>query len=151
MPAKDTTDNPIYTRGMVIGDGYEEVEHTADWSLRIRGKTMSGLLESGARGMLALMGVSPGLPLQARREIVINADDRECLLVAWLNEVLFELEIHQTVPVEMDLEAGEDWLRASVVEAPCPPPQKPIKAATFHGLEVADTPKGLEAVLVFDV
>lgn len=136
---------------MVLGDGYEELEHTADWSLRIWGKSMADLLQSGARGMLAMMNAKPEPLTGSMRNIALKADDREALIVAWLDELIFRLELQRTVPIQIDLEAGDDWLRASVIEAPCASPQKPIKAVTFHGLNVVETPEGLEAVLVFDV
>jgi SHS2 domain-containing protein len=136
---------------MVTGAGFEELEHTADWSLRIWGGTMAELLTAAARGMLALMVVETPRSTGTIRPIDMRAEDRESLLVAWLEDLLFQLETRHVVPVELALEAGDDWLRGSLVEAPCPAPQKAIKSVTFHNLEVNEFAEGLEAQLVFDV
>jgi SHS2 domain-containing protein len=136
---------------MVMGEGFEELEHTADWSLRIWGKSMADLLAAAARGMLALMVVEAQPSKGTSRSIDMHAEDRESLLVAWLEDLLFELETRHVAPVQLALEAGDDWLHASLMEVPCPAPQKPIKAVTFHNLEVNQTADGLEAQIVFDV
>ncbi len=135
----------------MAGDGYEELDHTADWSLRIWGGTMAELLESAARGMLALMGAETSASEGAPRIIDLRADDRESLLVAWLDELLFQFETEQVVPIAVALEAGDDWMRGTLFQAPCTAPQKPIKAVTFHNLKVVETSAGLQAELVFDV
>jgi SHS2 domain-containing protein len=136
---------------MVTGDGFEELEHMADWSLRIWGATMAELLTAATRGMLALMGVDVLRPNSGARPVEIASDDRESLLVAWLDDVLFNLETRHVIPAEVALEAGDDWLRATIVEAPSPETHNPIKAVTFHDLEVVESAAGLEARLVFDV
>jgi len=112
---------------------------------------MAELLAAAAQGMLALMVVEAPPSKGTTRSIDMHAEDRESLLVAWLEDLLFELETRQVAPVQLALEAGDDWLRGSLMEVPCPAPQKPIKAVTFHNLEVNQTADGLEAQIVFDV
>jgi SHS2 domain-containing protein len=136
---------------MVTGRGFEEIEHTADWSLRLWGDTMADLLAAAARGMLALTGVEAIPGGRASRQLEIQAADREELLVSWLERLLFELETQSVIPVELTLEAGDTWLRAALVESKAGAPQKPIKAITFHDLEVKQGKDGLEARIVFDV
>lgn len=112
---------------------------------------MVELMTAAARGMLALMVVEAPRSKGTTRRIDMRAEDREGLLVAWLEDLLFQLETRQVVPVDLALESGDDWLRGSLVETPCSPPQKPIKAVTFHNLEVNEFAGRLEAQLVFDV
>jgi SHS2 domain-containing protein len=133
------------------GNGFEELEHTADWSIKVRGRSWPSLLELSARGMLSLMGVRPTCQDGTRRRIDLRADDRETLLVEWLEDILFHLETRGVLPIDIALEAGEGWLRGSLLDVPASRTQKPIKAVTFHNLEVIETPGGWEAQIVFDV
>jgi SHS2 domain-containing protein len=136
---------------MVSGDGYEELEHTADRSLRIWGASMEELLEAATRGMLALSGVVASGKEAMQRPVEMRAEDSEGLLVSWLEEILFRLETLQVIPIEFELDAGEGWVVGTVTDVHATPPQKPIKAVTYHNLDIVRGAHGLEARLVFDV
>jgi SHS2 domain-containing protein len=136
---------------MVTGKGFRELEHTADWSLLVWGSTMAELLEAATWGMLTLSGAKPEGETGTARQVELEAQDGESLLVGWLEEVLFQLETHQRIPIDITLAAGELWLRGKVVEAPASGLLKPIKAVTYHDLKITKGPEGLEARLVFDV
>ncbi len=131
---------------------YEEVDHTADWAVRVRGKTISDLLVHAAEAVMQLTGtqLAPG-PLQ-RRVVSLNAPDRETLLVIWLEDLLHAMESRQVGFRQMHIEAVPGWhLRGEVFEAPVLSTARPIKAVTFHQLAVREVPAGLETQVVFDV
>ena len=77
---------------MPVPPPWEEIDHTADWALRVTGRSLPALFENAARGMLSLIGgeVGPGQPY--RRTITLQAPDRIVLLVDWLNELLYFME-----------------------------------------------------------
>lgn len=131
--------------------GFEELEHTADWSLRVWGPSMGSLLEAAAKGMLSLMAVRTRADGRSLRHVELQSQDGEGLMVAWLEDLLFALESRQVVPSRIEISADETWLRADIEETPASPPEKPVKAVTYHGLKVEATPAGLQATLVFDV
>jgi protein archease len=131
--------------------GFEELEHTADWSLRIWGPTMAALLESGVTGLMALMGLRVLAAGGTERQVELHSQDPESLLVAWLEDLLFALETRQVAPGRIKLTAGDTWLRATLEEVPAGPIGKPVKAVTYHQLKIETTPSGLEAVVVLDV
>ena len=63
---------------------FEEIEHTADWALRVRGRDLGELLVNAARGMVSLMiSNPPATPLNVDRNIEIDSIDAESLLVDW--------------------------------------------------------------------
>lgn len=131
---------------------YEEVDHTADWAVRVRGKTTSELLVHAAEAVLDLTGtrLAPGPSRQ--RTISLDAPDRETLLVVWLEDLLHAMEIRRVGFVQMNLRAVAGWhLQGDVMEAPVLSIERPIKAVTFHQLAILDAPGGLETQLVFDV
>ncbi len=131
---------------------YEEADHTADWALTARGRTLDDLLVNAARGMLDLMGVQPGTGPARSRRIRLEAPDAEGLLVAWLEELLYGIEMRGVTCTGFRVRCRDRRrLEAQVEEVPVAAVQRLIKAVTFHGLRVEETPHGLQARIVFDV
>jgi protein archease len=132
---------------------YEEVPHTADWALRVRGATLADLFSHAAQGMYELMGGQPpaGGPADARA-FTAEAADAESLLVAWLNELLYYTETEGLWFGEFRVRLeGETRLEAQATARPTANLRKYIKAATFHNLRIEHTGDGLETTIVFDV
>ena len=69
--------------------GHREVEHTADWGLEVWAPDLAALMEEAARGMFELMGIEVSEESRCHRQLEIGADDREQLLVSFLEELLF--------------------------------------------------------------
>jgi SHS2 domain-containing protein len=136
----------------MMGATYEELDHTADWALRLQGKDMGELCLHGALGMLAACGARAGPGPTSERRVSLQAGSREILLVRWLQEVLYVLEVHHFLPQRMDIQVSKDLaLSARWQEVPLAGIDKPIKAVTYSGLAVQETKDGLEATVVFDV
>jgi SHS2 domain-containing protein len=134
------------------GQAFEEIEHTADWALRVRGENLTKLLHNAALGMLQIADIEPGPGPSQENVITINAADRESLLVTWLEELLFNIETRGITYTSFDLQLdGYTKLVARVSEAPIGKIRREIKAVTYHDLEIRQTVAGLEVTLVFDV
>jgi len=132
---------------------FEEVEHTADWALRVRGADLRELLAHAARGMSSLL-VSDleTVPADVQRQVELDALDAETLLVEWLGELAYWAESELLVFREYDLaEVSPTHLRATLRGGRVPGLQKHIKAVTYHNLKIVTTEDGLETVIVFDV
>jgi SHS2 domain-containing protein len=131
---------------------YEEIEHTADWSFRVRGRDLAGLFANAAR---ALSSLEPALgtgSASITREAEVEGIDRESLLVNWLNELLHLEHSQQERYDQFDiLEITDTRLRARLRGRPASGARSRIKAVTFHNLQVTQTPGGWEATLVLDV
>ena len=53
--------------------GFEVVEHTADWALRVWGRDMRGLFVSASTGMGTLMVADlESLPLDVERDLMVK-------------------------------------------------------------------------------
>ena len=132
---------------------YEEVPHTADWALRVWGKTPGELFANAAQGMYDLMGGEPQAEAPAQpRLVALEAQDEESLLVAWLNELLYFTESEELLFDDFQVEVfGGLRLEAQAAGRPAAALKKQIKAATFHNLEVTRSGNRLEATIVFDV
>jgi SHS2 domain-containing protein len=135
-----------------VGSTYEELDHTADWALRLHGKDMAELCLHAAAAMLAACGARPGAGEPDERRISLQADNRETLLVRWLQEVLYAIEVHQRLPTRFEIKVTPALdLSARWQEVPLAGVDKPIKAVTYGGLAVEENAGRLEATVVFDV
>lgn len=133
--------------------GFEEVEHTADWAFRVNGADLRQLFASAARAMFELQArqLLPG-GQAVGREVEVQGFDRETLLVNWLNELLYLQEKHGESYGEFEIqELSETRLRARIHGRHSPGATRMIKAVTFHGLEIKPTAEGWEATVVVDV
>ena len=132
--------------------GYLEVEHTADWALKVWGPNLADLCRQAAAGMLHLTGAVLAPDPAAERKIQLDAPDPESLLVVWLEEILHDLESHGLAPSDMHLRTeGDTRLRGTIVQHPLLQPGKTIKAVTYNDLHIQRSPEGCEATIVFDV
>jgi SHS2 domain-containing protein len=134
-------------------NGFEIVDHTADWALRVKGSDLVNLFKFAAIGMSTLMvDKQEKIQLTVEREIVLEAFDTETLLVDWLNELAYFAEDEQLIFSEFHIEAlSRNHLAAHIRGGRVSQLQKHIKAVTFHNLSIDETESGLTATVVFDV
>ncbi len=130
-----------------------ELDHTADWALRVQAQDMEGLLRNAAEGMFQLMQLKRGDRLLGESQLAVEAHDREELLVNWLEELLFQIETRAVAFEIPAIAISNDPLKvqAHLDEYPIDKLEKEIKAVTYHGLIVTETELGLDATVVFDV
>ncbi len=132
--------------------GFRELAHTADWELEVWAPDMATLLEQAARGMYAISGVKLDQASLQERALVIQAADREGLLVRFLSELLWLAQAEGIGFVHFDLKLDRNYALSAVLRgAPIRSLGKEIKAVTYHNLEVKATPHGLQVRIVFDV
>jgi SHS2 domain-containing protein len=122
---------------------YEELQHTADWCLRVWANDLPSLFVEAARGMNALSGAIPALSAV------------EGLLVAFLSELVYAAEQERLTFTSFHVETFEredGWeLKVEMDGAPLASINKTIKAVTYHNLQIRQTARGVEVEIVFDV
>jgi len=131
--------------------GYREHEHTADREIEVWAPDFAGLLEQAARGMYALAGVRLQAGPRSQRTFTIEAGDREEALVAFLEELLFLLEMDGLGFDQFAIKVSERNIDVSLAGAPVAEIAQEIKAVTYHNLKIRTTATGLAVNLVFDV
>lgn len=139
--------------GTRVLPSHELRQHTSEIELHIRAGSLGDLLAEAGRALAEMQLTSadcvPGGPA---RPIRVLSPDREALLVDWLNELIFLADIDRWVAMDFSIDLATDIevrARASGVMLEWAPSR--VKAATFHGLRVADVPGGLEAEVILDV
>jgi SHS2 domain-containing protein len=129
----------------LVSGRYEILEHTADVGIEASGATAEEMFEASAEGLAGLMGA--WLPGEGEpRDVIVEASDREALLVAWLDEILYLREVKDLLFGRFEVHSVSDGeLEATVTAAPAAERDVEgvgIKAATFHRLEVSRQPDG---------
>lgn len=143
-PANGSKDEPT---------GFREIEHTADYAIRITGRDLEALFAFAAHGMISLMGVCPeALSADIRRDFTLTAIDAESLLVEWLSELAYWAEMERLIFHRFDFrQVGDTLLSVSAEGCRVSKLEKHIKAVTYHNLAIIPTEAGLTATVVFDV
>lgn len=133
--------------------GFDIIDHTADWSLRVYGPDLAALFEQAALGMASLLvadvaAVGDGV----KRPFTFAEFDTETLLVEWLTELAYWAETERLIFSRLEIVTiDHTHLQAIGYGAHVAQLQKHIKAVTFHNLAITPTPTGLETTIVFDV
>lgn len=140
---------------------FEIVEHTADVGIRAGGHDLAELFTNAAAGMLAIMAdpevlEARGVPTVSIRVSATAASPDE-LLVAWLEELLFQSESRELLFRRVEVEvAGEGRVAGAAHGIPFADARDAlrdeIKAVTYHLLEVREDPAaGWTCQVIFDV
>jgi SHS2 domain-containing protein len=146
-------------RAPIITADFEELDHTADLAMRVRGKDIPSLLANAASGMMRLMtGPLPeGIVDQASDEriLIATAPALDELLRQWLSELIYLVATERVMPFEfVILEAEEHRIevrvRSAVLTDEIANNTSEIKAVTWHGLRVECSEDGFVAEVIFD-
>lgn len=121
--------------------GYELIDHTADVGIRAWGESLAEVFAQAALGMFSFMSDLESVRERESREVVAEGADREVLLVAWLNELVYLFGVEGLLFRRFDVLEMEDTrirarchgerldqVRHSVTAE--------VKSATYHMLEV---------------
>jgi SHS2 domain-containing protein len=127
------------------------VEHTADWELEVWAPDLAGLMEEAASGMYELMGVEVSGESRRHHQLEIGADDREQLLVSFLEELLFLADSEEVAFDGYLLSLVGTNLLARLEGGLILARNKEIKAVTYHRLAIKESRRGLKTRIVFDV
>ena len=131
---------------------FEEVQHTADWAIRVFAPSPETLFECCAQGMYSLLKANhqTEVPTQ-NKKIHLDGVDLESLLVSFLSELLFFYETEKAVFSKMSLRIQNNQLEAELEGTLIESIQEEIKAVTYHQMKIEQNPQGLSVTVVFDV
>lgn len=135
---------------------YEYLEHTADIGLKSYGKSAREVFENAALGMFGLMTSLDKIKEVESREINIEADGQEELLVEWLNELIYLFEVEQVLFKRFEIYDWDEefYLKARAwgekINLSRHTIALQVKACTYHMLKVTRD-NHWEAQVIFDV
>ena len=136
--------------------GWETFEHDADVGLIVYGHDGPELFANAGVALFDLVCELEHVEERARYPLAGEADDVEILLVEWLNELVYLFEGEGVVCRRFVFPLwSETRFRAHAFGEPADPkrhePRDLVKAATYHGLSVAQLTDGYEARVILDV
>lgn len=131
---------------------WQELDHTADWAIRVHAATQRELFATAAAAMFALEDANLRRPVELARAISVSAEDPQELLVAWLNALLLGQELDGALYTRFEIfEISVRGLRGAAYGYRGAPTHTAIKAVTYYDLKVAEVAAGWMARVTFDV
>jgi len=134
---------------------YELRDHTADVAVEASAATLGAVCAAVADGMAAAM--CDDIPAGGgSHPVSVTAESMEALLFDYLDELIYERDVNEVLPVDNDgivRETNEEWqfegtyrgVPLSDVVA------RDLKAVTYSEMEITETDDGWRAYVVFDV
>lgn len=134
---------------------FDIIEHTADAGIVAYGVSLKEAFANVAYGMFSLIADLDGVKEDFRRSVQIEAHDQEGLVVAWLNDLLYLLDVEGVILKRFDVSFLTDTgLKAEVfgerIDRSRHVLRAGIKAATYHSLEIHKD-GGYSIRVIFDV
>jgi SHS2 domain-containing protein len=120
---------------------FEVIDHTADIGIRAFGIDLAGAFANAARGMFSLITDLDKIHEALYRDVEVKAPDREALLVAWLNELIFLFDTERILFSRFYISALTDTVLGArcfgeKVDKSRHELKRGIKSATYHMLKV---------------
>ena len=134
-----------------MSGNFRQIEHTADIGIEVIADTLEELFETAARAIVSI--ISNELPEPAdKRSASFSADDRESLLVDFLNEIIYMASAEGWITCSSSVSFKDDTVSAvfkgSESEGGI---DNEVKAATYHNLGIQRPDRKWKARVYFDV
>jgi len=135
---------------------YEIFEHTADLGLRIRAASLDKLFEEAAAALFSVIVENPvDIRQSEQSSFQLEAERADELLRDWLGELLYRFHADRLLFSRFSVSVQDNRLRATAVGEPVDPARHKIeveiKAVTYHGLKLVQTPEGWLAEVIVDI
>jgi SHS2 domain-containing protein len=136
--------------------GFTLREHTADVAVEATGSDLSAVFGAVADGLAAAMCDDIPSAGGERFAVEVTAENREALLFDYLDELIYERDVRNVLPVDNDaavreeadrwaVEASARGVDLAAVDA------REVKAVTYSEMRLEPTDDGWLAYVVFDV
>jgi len=138
------------------GRAFEVIDHAADVGIIAYGTDMKQVFSNAALGLLSLITEPESIGAELQRKLEVVAEDRDSLLVEWLNELIYLFDAEHLLFNRFDI----DSLTSNRLKATCygdkfdPLRHKlklGVKAATYHMLKMDRRSNGYRAQVIFDI
>src|SRR5438128_1420079 len=133
--------------------GYRLTPHASEIGLAAWGDTLAEAFEEAARALVAVTFDPRTIRIRETREVAVQADRPDRLLVRFLNELVYSIDAQGFVAARAHVELTDGGLKARlrgrVADSFRPKRRGPqVKAATYHGLEIDPGPPWRVRVIV---
>jgi riboflavin kinase / FMN adenylyltransferase len=131
---------------------WEELPHTADWSIRVYAESQRQLFARAAAAMYELQDADMDRPTVLARAFSVRAANASELLVSFLNHLLLDQELTGEMYTRFEIdEISDRGLKGVAYGYRGTPTHTAIKAVTYYDLDVRYNAGGWQATVTFDV
>ena len=139
--------------------GYRFLNHTADVAFEVEAASRDEVFQEALAAFTDTLTELDRIEERLSRHFELTASAPDLLLVDWLTELNFAFEtedlLFRRAEVRLTEADGEVRLTAQAWGEEKDDERHPIKvlikAVTYHGLELAETPTGWRARVIFDI
>lgn len=135
---------------------FVKIEHTADIGVRAYGKTQEELFANAATGMISLLFGENAPEASSEITVEIRGEDPEELLVNFLEEILYQMNVNKFASSEAAvIQPGDNYLTMRMKGEPLDKTRHnihyDIKGVTFHQLKIEKIKRILTVQVIFDI
>ena len=137
-------------------NAFDIIDHVADVGITAYGEDMKQLFAHAALALFSLITDVQSVKEQLQHRVEIDCEDRDNLLIEWLNELIYLFDAEHLLFSQFEIESlNNSQLKATCHGEKFDPARHRIKidvkAATYHMLEVIQDSKGYKAQVIFDI
>ena len=134
---------------------FQILEHTGEVGVLARGRSLEETFVQAAKGLFSLMVDPQTIEEEEERWVEVEATDREALLVAWLNHLIYLFDVEGLLLCRFRVEEVDEKHLKAVCHGEKLSPKRhqlnlAIKAATYHMVEVREE-NGWWARVILDI
>jgi SHS2 domain-containing protein len=135
---------------------FEIIDHTADIGIIAYGADIAELFCNAALALFSLITEPESVEEKLHLNLEVNSEDRDSLLVEWLNELIYLFDAKHILFNRFDIESlTRNQLKATCYGESFDPMKHKIKmgvkAATYHMLKLDKNGDGCKAQIIFDI
>ncbi len=138
------------------GKSFEVIDHTADVGIIAYGAEIKQVFVNAALALFSLITELEDVGEELKYDVEVASEDRESLLVEWLNELVYLFDAEHVLLKRFDIQGlSNTRLKAACYGEKFAPARHRIKtgvkAATYHMLRIEKDNKGYKAQVIFDI
>ena len=135
---------------------FEIIDHTADVGIVAYGADVKELFSNAALALFSLITEPESIEEKLHFDLKVSSEDRDSLLVEWLNELIYLFDVEHILFNRFDIESlTYNQLKAACYGETFDPMKHKIKtgvkAATYHMLKLDKNAGGYKAQIIFDI
>ena len=135
---------------------FEIIDHTADVGIVAYGADVEELFSNAALALFSLITEPESIKGKLHFDLTVNSEDRDSLLVEWLNELIYLFDVEHILFNRFDIESlTRNQLKATCYGETFDPIKHKVKvgvkAATYHMLKLDKNGGGYKAQIIFDI
>jgi len=135
---------------------FEIIDHAADIGIIAYGTDVEELFSNAALALFSLITEPESVEEKLHLDLEVSSEDRDSLLVEWLNELIYLFDAKHILFNRFDIESlTHNQLKATCHGENFDPVKHKIKmgvkAATYHMLKLDKSRDGCKAQIIFDI